>query len=1166
MHKKILISFYFVVLMALTVKGQLTISPSEYTFPSTQTGLQVIQNFEIQNSGSSATTLEPENIFLTGQNQTTTEISVLTYNIENDDGNWPGRFAYILSELRQLDVDIIGLQEVLQNAVLDNQAMQLADSLGFHYYFDSVDEEGSTTRFGNAIVSRYPIVETNYHRLIPENTYRLAIHARINVNGNLIDVFNTHLHNPYHDNEVRIIQVNDLMNFIEQTRSSDIVFLTGDLNANPDWEETELLYDEFQETYQLFHENHLDPEHASMNAELGHQMRRIDYVFFRRQGMLDQLLTPLSASIVLNKDHEDPQLESDHYGVFTSYRIQGEDAHYSLNKPTSSINLQSGESENIQLVFNPFSVGSKDVFLEVEDNTLPVFGTAFDATITNFPWITGFSESPPSGIPFGWASNTNDWYVSATNNAGSTSPELHFESQSLLSQTAFVRTPPLQTAGIDSISIAFETSAGFTTSDENITLQFITISGTETHVAWEMSISESMAPQQVNLQLNAETHGVGNDLFFVGWRIPAPATDGFWSIDDIEVQTLPALATSFVEVEFDDQQTGSTSEPVTIILENIGGGVLEISPQDITLVGEDSSQFILNKPTELISLQNNETQNLSVAFSPHTPGNAEAGLMIAERTIPLSGEAFDPTIYALPWSEGFSNQLGGGIPQGWQSNADNWDAFMMNSAGGFPPEMVFWWEPVNSGEYFLQTPAFEINNADTLVLIFKSRINDFQNPGIYDLWVSSISNNQEYRIEEWNDPASTDAFEFAAILDDENHGTGNQPFYLRWSFDGASNNINSWIIDDIQLYDPGDEPIVHISPEQFDFGSQTVNSASDLQDFEIQNRGGGTLNLTAGEVIISGEHADDFNVHGFSELNLGLLETGTVGVSFQPTGQGFRNAVLTAGEDTIQLSGFGNVADDIFVYSDFSISEGGLDYTNVDGFRELGGGASGLTATDVDGQGQYGGVVLQLEYDLGQVEDFTSYWMWAFPSVDLSEYTHILLRLRAEKPAGNVRVQILDSDAISGGGNLVYTYVNVSETYQWVQLPVSEFETGGGNLPDMSSLQRIDIVFENGNTTPAQNTLFVDVVGFNKGQTVNAPIYMIPGVKMYPNPAYSKVLFHTVDQARIKIINTSGMVVKTIESISGRTQTDISDLSRGVYLVQIEQGGTVATKKLIIMK
>ena len=93
-------------------------------------------------------------------------LKVATLNIWNKSGPWPARLELIQSELRALSPDLIGLQEVLrlvgegEEPSPDNdQAREIADGLGYEIAFGRASDYGGGLAFGNALLSRFPIVE-----------------------------------------------------------------------------------------------------------------------------------------------------------------------------------------------------------------------------------------------------------------------------------------------------------------------------------------------------------------------------------------------------------------------------------------------------------------------------------------------------------------------------------------------------------------------------------------------------------------------------------------------------------------------------------------------------------------------------------------------------------------------------------------------------------------------------------------------------------------------------------------------------------------------------------------------------------------------------------------------------------------------------------------------
>lgn len=247
-------------------------------------------------------------------------LSVLTYNLWYDQGNWQARLKYILQEIRKKDPDIIGLQEVIQRENLSNQASTIADSLGYYYYFSSVDPPDRLKRFGNAILSRYPFEEKNWRALEPRNDFRTAIYTRIHIHGYTLNIYNTHLHHTAEGFNIRRRQIYDMFSFMEQTRAAGLTVLTGDFNANPDWEEMQIVFEKFDDVYALFHEDHLSPGHSTLNYNLGHQKRRIDYVLVKTGDQA--ILKPVSAEIILDKLSDSGVWGSDHFGVFAVFTLR----------------------------------------------------------------------------------------------------------------------------------------------------------------------------------------------------------------------------------------------------------------------------------------------------------------------------------------------------------------------------------------------------------------------------------------------------------------------------------------------------------------------------------------------------------------------------------------------------------------------------------------------------------------------------------------------------------------------------------------------------------------------------------------------------------------------------------------------------------------------------
>jgi len=163
------------------------------------------------------------------------ELVAVTLNIWHDQENWPARLAMICDSLRALRPDVVFLQEILQKEGLPNQAETLADSLGYAWMFVSVDPPGAPKRYGNAILTRLPILGTHEVKLRPLDDYRVAGHARLQAGARTLDAYVTHLHHTLEGDTIRARQVEDLLAFIDTTRAPGAALLLGgDFNAAPD--------------------------------------------------------------------------------------------------------------------------------------------------------------------------------------------------------------------------------------------------------------------------------------------------------------------------------------------------------------------------------------------------------------------------------------------------------------------------------------------------------------------------------------------------------------------------------------------------------------------------------------------------------------------------------------------------------------------------------------------------------------------------------------------------------------------------------------------------------------------------------------------------------------------------------------------------------------------
>ncbi len=180
---------------------------------------------------------------------------VVTWNLWWRFGPWEARQKAILTVLRELRPDVVGLQEVWA-AGGENLAGWLADELGLYWAWAPSPaperwrrrlpegEEGGVD-IGNAVLSRWPITAQDTLLLpAPDDLAdgRLALHARLAAPAYEVPFFTTHLTSAPGASAVRQEQVTALARFVARHKHGTPfpAVVTGDFNAWPDSDEIRL--------------------------------------------------------------------------------------------------------------------------------------------------------------------------------------------------------------------------------------------------------------------------------------------------------------------------------------------------------------------------------------------------------------------------------------------------------------------------------------------------------------------------------------------------------------------------------------------------------------------------------------------------------------------------------------------------------------------------------------------------------------------------------------------------------------------------------------------------------------------------------------------------------------------------------------------------------------
>lgn len=169
-------------------------------------------------------------------------VRVMNYNLHNG-FNTDGRLDMeaLAQVIEQENPDVIGLQEVSRGWAINGSVDMiewLSQRLGLPYAYGPT--EGS--QWGNALLSRYPIISLGTGSLPPEDLRlrRGYIVAEIEAGAKDLWVVNTHLHHVEEDSDVRLRQV-PVLQYAWNSAARTVIM--GDFNATPDAPEIDLLTD-----------------------------------------------------------------------------------------------------------------------------------------------------------------------------------------------------------------------------------------------------------------------------------------------------------------------------------------------------------------------------------------------------------------------------------------------------------------------------------------------------------------------------------------------------------------------------------------------------------------------------------------------------------------------------------------------------------------------------------------------------------------------------------------------------------------------------------------------------------------------------------------------------------------------------------------------------------
>ena len=240
------------------------------------------------------------------------EFRIITYNIF---GARLTNGRELARSLKKYNPDFIGLQEVDRNtkrSKFRDVLQEMAQELGYHYYYFQKTMDFDKGEFGIAFISKYDVKNIYIHQLPGKSKEkRQVLAARLNTSKfkKKILVVNTHLDNSL-DNKNE--ELTDLFNAIEKFKG-DVKFLCGDFNLLPTTEFYQKIAENWNDTY--FEGKDLENKSNFENRNL--KTQRIDYIMTKKD-----LNYRTKQSFFINDDSQEWRKLSDHLPYMAVFEVE----------------------------------------------------------------------------------------------------------------------------------------------------------------------------------------------------------------------------------------------------------------------------------------------------------------------------------------------------------------------------------------------------------------------------------------------------------------------------------------------------------------------------------------------------------------------------------------------------------------------------------------------------------------------------------------------------------------------------------------------------------------------------------------------------------------------------------------------------------------------------
>jgi hypothetical protein len=156
-------------------------------------------------------------------------------------------------------------------------------------------------------------------------------------------------------------------------------------------------------------------------------------------------------------------------------------------------------------------------------------------------------------------------------------------------------------------------------------------------------------------------------------------------------------------------------------------------------------------------------------------------------------------------------------------------------------------------------------------------------------------------------------------------------------------------------------------------------------------------------------------------------------------------------------------------------------------------------------------------------------------------------------------------------GNIFYTTNGTSQNPSWDTMQANQPNAIGNG----SELNNGHVIISNGKirilvvgnlNDPSTGSLLPTMNYITCSDPLSVPDFTQNQTSIYPNPNNGTLHIQSHKTVNLKVISNTGIVILNSENVSGNQSFNLSGVAAGVYFVQIFEGNTVKTEKLIIVK